>query len=65
MKPSHTIIFSFIFISFIGCFGCSLNESPEQRVKRLSDELSSVSGDGDLTKMKDLIALGADINGRR
>ena len=33
-------------------------------MKRLSDELSSASGDGDLTKMKDLIALGADINGR-
>jgi uncharacterized protein len=59
-----TKVFATIIISIIGCFGCTNSESTEVRVKRLSDELSENSGKGNLSKMKELLSQGGEINGK-
>jgi uncharacterized protein len=56
-------IIASIIIATFGFSSC-ITESPEVRVKRLSDELSENSGKGDLSKMKELLSQGAEINGK-
>lgn len=63
MIIKNSKILASIIITTIGFSSCS-QESPDARLKRLSDELSENSGNGNLSKMKELLSQGAEINGK-